>query len=249
MPDFIDDVRIASPCPTSWDRMAGDDRVRHCTLCDLNVYNFAEMTRAEIGELLMRTEGRLCVRLHRRADGTLLTRDCPSAMQKVRRRMSRFGSAVMAAAFGIAALASGCATRAHGRQSKVHLEIERVLTAQTARFAGVVLSGGNPLPGVTVVVRGTNVPKEIAVVTGVDGKFALPSLPYGVYRVEVMLDGFEPAIIEQLQLNEGEATRAWIGMHLDGTIEEITVGCSGPEPMRDGVSTTFSQDLINKLPM
>ena len=28
--------------------MAGDERVRHCTLCSLNVYNFAEMTRDEV---------------------------------------------------------------------------------------------------------------------------------------------------------------------------------------------------------
>lgn len=33
--------------------MDGDERVRHCALCDLNVYNFADMTRAEICELLM----------------------------------------------------------------------------------------------------------------------------------------------------------------------------------------------------
>jgi hypothetical protein len=57
--------------------MAGDERVRHCTLCSLNVYNFAEMTREEVRELLARTEGRVCARLYRRAGGTVLTRDCP----------------------------------------------------------------------------------------------------------------------------------------------------------------------------
>ena len=51
--------------------------MRHCTLCDLNVYNFAELTREEIRALLT-SEGRVCGRLYRRADGTLLTRDCPS---------------------------------------------------------------------------------------------------------------------------------------------------------------------------
>src|SRR5229473_6883076 len=72
--DQLGRLRIAVPCQASWEGMAGDERVRHCTLCSLNVYNFAEMTCDEVRELLMRTEGRVCARLYRRADGTVLTR-------------------------------------------------------------------------------------------------------------------------------------------------------------------------------
>src|SRR5215210_6176183 len=75
--DPLKQIRIAAPCPATWEAMSGDERRRHCTLCDLSVYNFAEMTGEEIRELLVRSEGRLCARLYRRADGTLLTRDCP----------------------------------------------------------------------------------------------------------------------------------------------------------------------------
>jgi len=52
----------------------------------LNVYNFAEMTRDEVRDLLARTEGRVCARLYRRADGTVLTRDCPTGLRALRRR-------------------------------------------------------------------------------------------------------------------------------------------------------------------
>src|SRR5437763_488881 len=48
--DPIESLRIATPCQASWQRMAGDERVRHCTLCSLNVYNFAEMTRDEVSK-------------------------------------------------------------------------------------------------------------------------------------------------------------------------------------------------------
>lgn len=41
----MNNLRIAVPCEADWETMAGDARVRHCTLCNLNVYNFAEMTR------------------------------------------------------------------------------------------------------------------------------------------------------------------------------------------------------------
>ena len=89
--DPLKNLRIATPCPATWEGMAGDERVRHCTLCSLNVYNFEEMTRDEVRALLMRTEGRVCARLYRRADGSLLTSDCPWGVRALRQRMSRAG--------------------------------------------------------------------------------------------------------------------------------------------------------------
>src|SRR5437763_16994902 len=96
---------IAVPCQAEWEGMAGDERVRHCTLCSLNVYNFAEMTRDEVRELLVRTEGRVCARLYRRADGTVLTRDCPRGLRAMRQRASRVAVALVAALLSFPALA------------------------------------------------------------------------------------------------------------------------------------------------
>ena len=70
-------LEIATPCPASWDDMEGDERVRFCPECELNVYNIASMTEAEALALIKEREGRLCVRLYKREDGTVLTRDCP----------------------------------------------------------------------------------------------------------------------------------------------------------------------------
>lgn len=67
--DLLSRMRVASPCPASWEAMEGDGRVRFCRLCDLHVYNVSELTRAEAESLVARTEGRLCARLYRRADG------------------------------------------------------------------------------------------------------------------------------------------------------------------------------------
>jgi len=102
----LEGLRVASPCTVSWDSMKGDDRVRHCGDCRLNVYNLSAMRRKEAESLLRRTEGRLCVRFYRRADGTVLTADCPVGLAAVRRRLRILGSAV-AAAF-LALIAAGC---------------------------------------------------------------------------------------------------------------------------------------------
>jgi len=42
--DRLNRLRIASPCPTAWEQMAGDDRVRFCDPCNLHVYNIGQMT-------------------------------------------------------------------------------------------------------------------------------------------------------------------------------------------------------------
>lgn len=102
----LDDVRIARPCPADWASMAGTDRARHCGLCRRTVYDLSAMTRAEATAFLLGAEGRTCVRLYRRADGTVLTRDCPGP------RPSRAQKAAMAVALAGALVASDAAVDA-----------------------------------------------------------------------------------------------------------------------------------------
>src|SRR5579872_5483516 len=73
----LDDVRIASPCSARWEDMVGDDRVRHCGQCEKDVYFLSGMTRTEAEALLAARGASLCARIFRRADGTVLTADCP----------------------------------------------------------------------------------------------------------------------------------------------------------------------------
>lgn len=88
----LETIQIAKPCPADWDAMTGDAQVRHCGSCRLNVYNLSEMTRAQAEAVILEHEGHLCVRLYTRADGTVLTRDCPVGLRafwlKTARRLS-----------------------------------------------------------------------------------------------------------------------------------------------------------------
>jgi len=70
-------VSVASPCKERWDGMVGDERVRHCSRCDKNVYNLSGMTAEEVVALVEAREGDICVRYFKRADGTMITSDCP----------------------------------------------------------------------------------------------------------------------------------------------------------------------------
>ena len=82
------ELRVASPCTVSWDGMTGDDQMRFCQECRLNVYNLSAMTEEEARALVKKSEGRLCVRFFQRPDGTVLTRDCPLGLQALRRKLA-----------------------------------------------------------------------------------------------------------------------------------------------------------------
>ena len=99
---LLDNVRIASPCKADWSAMKGNDRVRFCAQCKLNVYNLSGMDREKAEELVRGAEGRLCVRFWKRADGTMITRDCPKGLNVRQRRIAW----VMLAVLGLLSMAA-----------------------------------------------------------------------------------------------------------------------------------------------
>jgi hypothetical protein len=93
----LDHVKIAAPCPADWDQMFSfeDERVRFCSQCNLNVYNLSNMSRQEAEALITKTEGRLCVRFYRKADGSILTQNCPVGLKSLKHRVAWAAKAVL----------------------------------------------------------------------------------------------------------------------------------------------------------
>src|SRR5438105_4441207 len=96
----LDLVTVAAPCQVPWSSMPGDERVRFCSQCRQKVYNLSDMTTAEAEALVLGWEGRLCVRFVRRADGTVLTRDCLGGRRVRRRRVAACVGLAVALVFG-----------------------------------------------------------------------------------------------------------------------------------------------------
>src|SRR5512132_374232 len=96
---LLDSVQIASPCTASWDEMIGDERARFCTHCQKDVFNLSALPREEAETFLRARTAEVCVRLYKRADGTVLTSDCPVGVTRKRRRKI--------AVAAVAALSSG----------------------------------------------------------------------------------------------------------------------------------------------
>jgi hypothetical protein len=98
--ELLSRVRVARPCPARWDAMRGDERSRLCGMCGKSVYDLSAMTAREAVELIRRREGRMCVAFFRRADGTVLTSDCPLSWRALRRRWAAI-SALLAGLVGL----------------------------------------------------------------------------------------------------------------------------------------------------
>lgn len=97
--DPLDSLTVAVPCTVPWETMTGDERIRYCRKCKLNVHDVSAMTRDEaVAFLFARVAGdNKCVKFHRRPDGRVLTADCLEAVRAIRRRAWLAAAAVLGA--------------------------------------------------------------------------------------------------------------------------------------------------------
>lgn len=82
-------LQVASPCTADWNTMEGDDRCRFCSRCQKNVYNLEGLSETEIRELAGSQDSPFCARFYQRADGMVLTSNCPVGAADSRRRLRK----------------------------------------------------------------------------------------------------------------------------------------------------------------
>jgi hypothetical protein len=130
-------LRIASPCHVAWEDMAGTNRMRFCQVCQEVVYDLSAMTRKEPAKLIRQKNGKACVRLYRRRDGTVLTRDCPVGARARRQRLCLFaaGSCLVAILAWGSALFCDYLGRGSGRRAPTE-------TVKPREPPGCLIQGG-----------------------------------------------------------------------------------------------------------
>ena len=157
-------VRVAAPCEEAWGEMRGDERVRFCQRCSLNVYNLSAMTRREAERVVLGAEGRLCVRFYRRRDGTMLTQNCPVGLIKLKRRVSRVANAVAAA---VASFLAGIGVSSLTEPSAARLAPPTVVvTAEQEPLAEAFGTMGSPISDTGREIVGSGVIASLLFVVG-----------------------------------------------------------------------------------
>jgi hypothetical protein len=232
-------IRIASPCSADWNRMAGDERVRYCPECKLDVYNFSEMSDAEIGSIVSHREGRLCARFYQRSDGTMLTRNCPVALRAVVRRVSGFASAALAAMISVGPAFAKAPLTKNGPA------LFQIQPAQTGISLEVVDVTGAVVPKARVTIVNEKTKVKVDGETDARGQLRLVDLPAGSYEVTVLVPGFK--ILKQTHVSVPSKTPSRLQMEVGASLGVVvTVGEPQTEPKPAPVCKTLSNPSSDK---
>lgn len=183
----INNLRIASPCSVGWETMSGDERVRHCQLCRLNVYNVSEMTAPEVRALFVKSEGRICGRLYQRADGTVITKDCPVGFRAYQKRAARMAGAALAAIFGLFSISYGQKEEEKSIDASEANIVRTIRTVNRKNILTGTITDRNSAPAIDVVV--TIFPggdgEKLSLRSDAKGFYQSPALADGIYTLEV----------------------------------------------------------------
>jgi Carboxypeptidase regulatory-like domain len=244
-------LRIASPCHVSWESMSGDQKSRFCQSCQLNVYNLSEMTASEIKKLILQKEGRICGKLYKRADGTVITRDCPTGLRAVRRRVTRTASAVLAAFIGLCTVALGqsekeksCKVVSQGKIKRLESKSDLISIKGTITdLAGAVI------PNAEIYLINDKTKQEIKIKTNKDGDFKLKDLPDGIYSARFSAANFKEYKISKLQLDKRENIKFEIALKSEVV---VLLGVVAEESLIDvsssGIKHVITRKMIESLP-
>lgn len=163
--DPLSHVRIAAPCRADWEQMRGNERVRFCGECSLNVYNLSNMSKKDAEALITSAEGRVCVRYYHRSDGTIITNNCPVGLKALKRRVSGISRAV---ASSLLSFLAGMAVLAGLQGAQNSLNVTTEASLDLIDPVPLVEEEAAPPPSVeapvaamgTIASRGETLPQE-----------------------------------------------------------------------------------------
>lgn len=251
--DPLMNLRIASPCPMNWTQMTGDERVRFCNSCNLHVYNISELTRKQAAKLITQTEGRICGRIYRRSDGTVITKDCPIGLRAIRRRVARVTGAVFAT---VVALSSAVFGQKPSKKDDAACLQETTISrkisdGKVSTITGTVVDAcGAVVVGARITIFDPKSRRSIEVTSTEEGGFRLDVPDAGVYDVFVESPGFVKLELTKLSIAEKETvTLTMVLTVLQVLTGVVDLPLMPVKPGPSGIITQISTEMMRKLPI
>jgi Carboxypeptidase regulatory-like domain len=246
----VNSLRIASPCSVGWENMSGDERTRHCDQCSLNVYNISALTVPEVESLILKREGRLCIRMYRRADGTVSTKDCPVGLRAVQKRVARFAGATLAAVLGLFSISFGQKTDDRSIDaSKAKIVRSKNIDSESELTGIVVDKHGAVIPNATIKLSSQD--HTFTLASNGDGAFDFSRISLGTYSLSISSPGFSRYELKNLLIGDGERLELNVVLKIDRE-KTVTVGLllsdGELETESSMIQTTFTTKQINSIP-
>lgn len=248
----ISKLRVASPCSVGWETMTGNDRVRHCHSCQLNIYNTAEMTKKEVEHLVQKREGRLCIRLFTRADGTILTKDCPVGLREYQKRIARLAGAALTTVLGIFSISHAQKTHSDTINLSKIQGVTSPRQDQQGDLMGTIFDpNGATVPGAELKLYRGSEKKALKIAKSTEeGRFNFNTLSDGIYRIEVKSKGFKKLIVQNLEIRSSKNNELDLILEVSGAT--VVVGIYADPPMIDLSSnerkTVITREMIDRIP-
>src|SRR5215218_6732764 len=125
--------------------------------------------------------------------------------------------------------------------------------AQTAgTITGMVTDASDAaLPGVTISARNTETALTRTVVSGAQGRYAIPALPPGTYEIRIELTGFTPQVRRDVHLAVAETLALNVTMQVGGVALEEVVTAATPlvNTSTSELSYLVGSQAIEQLPL
>lgn len=205
----LDGISIKSPCNADWDSMKGNDAVRFCEHCSMDVHDLTLMTEREALKLVRGSDGRLCVRFIRRPDGSVETAEPYQKLHLIRRRASRLVASAFGATLSLAASVAA--------QTPEPVEVsERVISSlpykpngapESFQESGAAVLKGTiqdvnkaVIAGATVTLINESTKNPMTAVTNDEGEYCFQTLLGGSYTLMADAPGFSPGEIKDINV-------------------------------------------------
>jgi hypothetical protein len=255
----INNLRVATSCPASWENMTGDERKRFCASCSLHVYNISEMTAPEVSVLIGASGGRLCGRLYRRTDGTVITKDCPTGIRALRKRTARFAGAVFSAILGLFSFSFAQNEKPVGADGKEIsgpvLKNERtpILAGKRILMGKIVDYQSKIAPDVEIVIypKGSD-PNDfknaVKTVSGPDGKYVFDGLTAGSYFLDASSPGYARSETVEVNIEDGVQITLDIRLNLPEPLTGIITMMMIPPKQREPGTIVLDRETLDRMP-
>jgi ankyrin repeat protein len=214
--------------------MSGNDQVRFCEHCQLQVTNLSTMTRHKAMRLVARSQGRLCVRYIKKPDGGVLTRG-PEQLYRIGRRASRLAAGAMTATLGLTAAAGQ--TRSG---SAYQPQPAQISSPKSEPEAGATLSGviTDPIGALVAGAKVKLVSKDshiaFSYMTSDDGSYRFALLDPGSYDLSIEGGGFAPADLPNVEVLPNSTKLMNVQMQIPTFVVQVRI--ESPIEITDAVN-------------
>ena len=217
---FLNNLTIPTPCSADWNSMIGNDQVRFCEHCNLDVHNLSLMTRNQAQRLVARSNGRLCVRYHCDPEGGPRTLPIPQKLHLIGRRASKLAAGAFSVTLSVtSAVAYGSQNHQSGYSNAPGVAQPGARWGLGSSIVGTITDqNGAVIPsGAPSYYRTSNCSLALYASTSFSGQFRIESLQAGVYNLRIEAPGFAA---EQM---EGVYVRANGEVRVDRTLRVATI--------------------------